>query len=129
MLIQIFTEPDMMSFVHADMHVSRCEVFGKRRKNAFDKRIRLFIINQQDIINIGYFGKTRQFHRIGKMSERLNARYEFYSLRFCIFIHLSDFRARITPAQIPKIRFICYLESIFRIQFKRIITHDLQNIY
>ena len=34
MLIQIFTEPDMMSFVHADMHVSRCEVFGKRRKNA-----------------------------------------------------------------------------------------------
>lgn len=117
-----------MRLVHADIDVAAGEIFREGRKQFIDKRIRLFLVDQQNVVYVGNLPETRQLYGTGEMREGLDTRNQLDPVRRRVQIQFLELRARIAPAQISEIRLAFHLEGVLRIKLQRVIPHFLQTV-
>ena len=127
-LVEISSKPYHMRLVHADIDVAAGEIFREGRKQFIDKRIRLFLVDQQNVVYVGNLPETRQLYGTGEMREGLDTRNQLDPVRRRVQIQFLELRARIAPAQISEIRLAFHLEGVLRIKLQRVIPHFLQTV-
>ena len=120
-LVEIFSAPEHISLVHANIDLTRRIVSGYRLQHFVYEFVRPLVVNKQNVVAIEHIVILPAANTV-KMSQSLNTWNQLDSELCCILVEVPDLFGGKSAAHIPEKRFAFYFIRIFRIQIKRVVS-------
>ena len=115
MLIQIFSKPHHVCFVHTDMQPLGCVYFTQRRKHIVDQFVRARLLCQKNVVAINNRDIFSPASDTIQMRQRLYTGDQLHAKPCGIGVQFRKLCLRIPTAQISEIRLVIHFVSVLSI--------------
>ena len=127
--IQILATTKQLCLIHGDTNRSCCKALSAGGKHLINKFVCPLILTQQNIRCIMDSLILRPTENCGKMSQCVDGRNQFNTLRISISIHLFQLRLGIASSAKSKVWMSIHFIGIFHVQLCGVIAHHRNDIY
>ena len=126
-LLQVFSKPQHMRLVHADIDLFRAEAPAHFREDRLDQPPGLLFVQQQNIVNVHIIPHGVPFEGLLQVRQRLHGGNQLDPQRRGVIVQRRQLRVRVALPPVAEIGIVLQDENILHIQLQRTVPHPRQD--